>query len=107
MRKGPFTWDLSAGSSAGEEQGGGGSGCSESVSEWPVAEACLWGGCVTAGTKYSPSGLFRWPCLVLQAAETFDGEHSGNQAMSPAVPWATFPAGTTTSWSLDSFFSFI
>ncbi|XP_041533632.1 coiled-coil domain-containing protein 91-like [Microtus oregoni] len=27
-----------------------------------------------------------------EAAETFDGEHSGNQAMSPAVPWATFPA---------------
>ncbi|ERE66158.1 coiled-coil domain-containing protein 91 [Cricetulus griseus] len=26
-----------------------------------------------------------------EAAETFDGEHSGNQAMSPAVPWATFP----------------
>ncbi|XP_027297753.1 coiled-coil domain-containing protein 91 isoform X2 [Cricetulus griseus] len=28
-----------------------------------------------------------------EAAETFDGEHSGNQAMSPAVPWATFPTG--------------
>lgn len=27
-----------------------------------------------------------------EAAETFDGEHSGNQAISPAVPWATFPA---------------
>ncbi|XP_038175630.1 coiled-coil domain-containing protein 91 isoform X2 [Arvicola amphibius] len=27
-----------------------------------------------------------------EAAETFDGEHNGNQAMSPAVPWATFPA---------------
>ncbi|KAK7834019.1 hypothetical protein U0070_005000 [Myodes glareolus] len=39
-----------------------------------------------------------------EAAETFDGEHNGNQAMSPAVPWATFPAGTT-SWSLDPFFS--
>lgn len=27
-----------------------------------------------------------------EAAETFDGEQGGNQAVSPAVPWATFPA---------------
>lgn len=27
-----------------------------------------------------------------EAAETFDSEQGGNQAVSPAVPWATFPA---------------
>lgn len=38
---------------------GGGSGCSESVSEL----SGLWGGCVTAGTKYSSLGLFM-SCLT-------------------------------------------
>ncbi|GAB1291449.1 Coiled-coil domain-containing protein 91 [Apodemus speciosus] len=31
-----------------------------------------------------------------EAAETFDGEQGGNQAVSPAVPWATFPAAAST-----------
>lgn len=58
---------------------------------------------MTTDKTYSSLGLFKWSCLVLQAAETFDGEHSGNQAMSPAVPWATFPTGIA-SWLQDSFF---
>lgn len=68
----------------------------ENVSERHVTED-LWAECVTPHVKSSPLGLLRLSCLVFQAAETFDGEQGGNQAVSPAVPWATFPAGTTTS----------